>query len=146
MMVKNSGWLCFCIIAIGRVTAATALDWTPECASVVVVPDGVTRIRDSAFARCSSLTSITLPNSVTKIGKYAFAYCSSLTSITAPNSVTTIGEMAFYGCSSLTSISLPNRFGWDGDTTIGKYAFENCRSTATRRRGPRSLGGVVQEL
>ena len=122
-MAKHKAWLCFCILAIGRATAATALDWTPECASVVVVPDGVTTI-----------------------GSFAFDGCSSLTSITVPNSVTTIGEMAFYGCSSLTSISLPNMFGRDGDTTIGKYAFKNCGSTVTRRRGPRSLGGVVQEL
>jgi len=78
---ENNGWLCFCIIAIGRATAADALDWTPECASVMVVPDGVTTIGDNAFHECSSLTSITLSNSVMAIRKGAFYKCPSRLSV-----------------------------------------------------------------
>ena len=51
----------------------------------------VTRIGNSAFEKCSSLTSVTIPNSVTSIGDWAFSYCTGLTSITIPNSVTSIG-------------------------------------------------------
>ena len=39
----------------------------------------VTAIGDCAFARCSSLTSVSIPNSVTAIGDRAFARCSNLT-------------------------------------------------------------------
>ena len=72
----------------------------------VVIEDGVTSIRNSAFYDCNSLTSITIPNSVTSIGAYAFSNCYYLTSITIPDSVTSIGAMAFYSCSNLQTISL----------------------------------------
>ena len=81
----------------------------------------VTSIGRSAFANCSSLTSVAIPNSVTTIGESAFANCSSLTSVAIPNSVTTIGESALSNCSSLASITIPNSV-----TSIGGWAFSGC--------------------
>ena len=81
----------------------------------------VTSIGYSAFAYCSSLTSVTIPNSVTSIGAQAFWGCSSLTSVTIPNSVTSIGEFAFYYCTGLTSVTIPNSV-----TSIGSRAFDGC--------------------
>ena len=43
-----------------------------------IVPEGVTTIGESAFARCSGLISITIPNSITNIGQDAFKNCSGL--------------------------------------------------------------------
>lgn len=62
----------------------------------------VIRIGNSAFSKCSGLTSVTIPNSVTEIGDDAFFKCSGLTSVTIPNSVTTIGDWAFCYCYGLT--------------------------------------------
>ena len=87
----------------------------------VVIEDGVTSIRNSAFYDCNSLTSITIPNSVTSIGAYAFSNCYYLTNITIPNSVTSIENYAFRSCSSLTSITIP-----DSVTSIGELAFYSC--------------------
>ena len=89
----------------------------------LVIPDGITTIKQYAFAGCSSLESVTIPNSVTNIENSAFGGCTSLTSITIPNSVTSIGDVAFWNCSSLTSITIPNSV-----TSIGYRAFASCDS------------------
>ena len=46
-----------------------------------MIPDSATSIGVSAFASCTSLTSVTIPNSVTSIGNYAFENCRGLSSI-----------------------------------------------------------------
>ena len=95
------------------------------CSSLtsVTLPESVTSIGSSAFFDCISLTSVTLPEDVTSIGNSAFAYCSSLTSVTLPEGVTSIGNSAFAYCSSLTSVTLP-----EGVTSIGNDAFCQCVS------------------
>ena len=95
---------------------ATELTLPADCEGETYV------IGESAFDKCSSLTSVTIPNSVTSIGDYAFRNCSGLTSIVIPNSVTSIGGSAFYNCSGLTSIEIPNSV-----TSIGSSAFYNCK-------------------
>ena len=78
-----------------------------EYSGEVVIPESVehkgaaysvTSIGESAFYKCSRLTSVTIPNSVTSIGESAFYYCSFFTSVTIPNSVTSIGRDAFEDC------------------------------------------------
>ena len=81
-----------------------------------------TKIVNSAFQNCTSLTSIVIPNSVTSIDAAAFYECSGLTSIVIPDSVITIGNSAFYNCSGLTSIDIP-----DSVTSIGYYSFYSCK-------------------
>jgi hypothetical protein len=67
----------------------------------------VTSIRQHAFRKCTSLTSITLPDSIATIARGAFNGCSSLTAIVIPDSVTSIGKRAFSRCKELDFI----RFG-----------------------------------
>ena len=67
-------------------------------------PDSITTIGDSAFAGCTSLTSITIPDSVTAFGAFAFSSCSSLKTVTIPDSVTTIEEHAFSRRTSLATL------------------------------------------
>ena len=88
-----------------------------------VIPNDVTTIGESAFYRCSGLTSVTIPNSVTAIGGGAFSGCRGLTSVTIPNSVKSIGDYAFSGCNGLTSVTIPNSV-----TSIGEGAFGFCSS------------------
>ncbi|MFA6288500.1 MAG: leucine-rich repeat domain-containing protein [Opitutaceae bacterium] len=87
----------------------------------VTIPVGVTSISDSAFYFCSSLTSATIPSSVTSIGTEAFVYCTKLTRVTIPSGVTSIGSGAFSHCSGLTSMTISS-----GVTSIGYAAFYYC--------------------
>jgi len=68
-----------------------------------------------AFDRCRSLKSIIIPEGVTKIKEGTFHGCTSMESIVIPDSVTEIGDYAFYGCSSLKKVSLPKKvdLGYD---------------------------------
>ena len=43
----------------------------------LIIPEGVTEIKELAFLKCSDLTSISIPSSVTNIEYGAFAYCTS---------------------------------------------------------------------
>ena len=91
----------------------------------LVIPDGVTKIRNYAFFGCSSLTSVTIHDNVTSIREGAFYECDSLTSVVIPKSVTSIEAYTFYECDSLTSIVIP-----DSVTSIGEYAFYGCGLTS----------------
>ena len=120
------------------------------------VPDGVTRIGDSAFFDCTSLTSVIIPKSVTSIGSLAFLGCIRLTNVTIPDGVTSIGDAAFAGSSTSINVSRENKNYCsvdgglynkqkttilhpgkiqngtfripDGVTSIGGYAFDGYRS------------------
>ena len=122
----------------------------------LVIPDGVMRIGEREFCKCSALMSIIIPSSVTSIGDMAFWRCESFSSITIPDSVTSISNYAFWGCRSLESIIVEEGntvyhsegncliktdsktlvlgcknsiIPSDGSiTSIGEYAFDGCSS------------------
>ena len=87
----------------------------------LVIPDGVTVIKDHAFKCLTQLSSVTIPNSVTTIGASVFASCTSLMSVSLPSSLKTIGDGAFVDCPGLTSFVIP-----DGLTTISSATFAAC--------------------
>ena len=106
----------------------------------VVIPDGITKIADKAFALCKKLKTVTIPNGVMSVGYMAFWDCEHLTNLTIPNSVTSIGNSAFQYCRSLTSITIPNSV-----TSIGREAFRDCSSltSITIGSGVTSIGNVA---
>lgn len=81
---------------------------------------GITDILKNTFAE-SGLTYLDIPNSVTQIGESAFAKCRNLTSILIPNSVTTIGKSAFDD-SGLKSVVIPNSI-----TQLSGEGFDDCK-------------------
>ena len=61
----------------------------------IILPEGLTKIGDTAFALCGA-TKINMPSSIKEIGSYAFA-SAYLEEFKAPNSLETMGEQCFYG-------------------------------------------------
>ena len=94
-----------------------------ECSSLasIVIPEGVTRIEESAFEDCSSLSNLVFPESLTHINKRSFLNCINLKQIAFPNNVVSIGDQAFSKCSSISSIILPASVQY-----IGESAFRDC--------------------
>ncbi len=92
----------------------------------IILSDDITRIGDSVFFGCTSLTEITIPDSVTSIGRSAFCDCTGLTEIAIPDGVTIINAYTFYNCTDLTSVTIGNSV-----KNIGDYAFEGCTNLKT---------------
>ena len=117
-----------------------------ELSGEIIIPEGATKIGNSAFYNCSGITSIIISEGVIQIGERAFNNCTGLVSVTIPDSVIEIGDYAFYNCQSLISIEIPknitkingsafaecaaltNAVIPEGVTAIGSYAFDECHN------------------
>ena len=86
----------------------------------VIFNNGLQKIGDRAFSKCTSLENVKLPSTVTEIGDYAFSRCSSLKEITFNEGLQKIGVEAFIKCKSLQSITLPSTV-----VKIGTHAFNS---------------------
>ena len=92
----------------------------------LTIPDSVTTIEDRAFYNCTNLTDVTIGSGVKSIGVGAFLDCINIASIIIPNNVTTLDEGAFNGCINLKTVTIG-----DGVTSIGSGAFIGCTSLET---------------
>lgn len=86
--------------------------------SSYTIPESVQSVRESAFMKCTGLTSVVIQESVTYIDNDAFANCSNLTTITCPETVN-MGYGVFAGC-PLAIINGKNAylFPVSGTTTV----------------------------
>ena len=90
-----------------------------------IIPEGIKKVDNRAFADCIGLTAIGIPGSLRTIGSQAFYY-SGLTFLFLPEGVEFIGAGAFCGCFSLSEITLP-----DSLTVIEEGAFISTGLTGT---------------
>ena len=88
----------------------------------------LTKINDSAFKLCTSLTEVKLPVNLTKIGSKAFEDCKDLSNINLPVNLTEIESIAFNGCTSLTGVL--DLSALTSLTKIGGSAFNGCTGLA----------------
>lgn len=88
-----------------------------------IIPNSVNSIGDSAFYRCSNLTSLSIPNSVKSIGNSAFEFCIDLTTLAIPDGITTIGNGAFAYCLSLASITIPSSVTFIGESAFSRTSW-----------------------
>ena len=72
----------------------------------LVIPEGVTEIKELSFGYDYDITSVIIPNGVTSINDGAFSVCLKLAEITIPSTVTNINEGAFFGSNSLATVKV----------------------------------------
>ncbi len=91
--------------------------------SRVIVPEGITRIAEEAFAGKENIDKIMLPESLREIGAEAFRDCLLLQTIALPEGLERIGQGAFENCVKLLRVCLPS-----GIRTLEARAFRHCRA------------------
>ena len=104
---------------------------------------GVSGIATSAFAGCTTLTSVTFPPFVLNIGDYAFEGCTGLTTVTLPTYLRTIGNYAFAGCNQLTGLSIPADVTSIGNGVVVLDPDLTSFSVSAQDTAYSSLGGVL---
>ena len=95
----------------------------------VIFNNLISSIGNSAFYGCTKLSGVLkISENTRSVGNYSFANCTSLTSveIASNNEEIKIGDCSFQNDTSIKSISLGNV------TSIGKYAFDNCKGINTK--------------
>ena len=81
-----------------------------------------TLINNSAFYRCSNVTSIDFPDSLITIEDYAIESCHALEQVVLREGLQTIGEWAFADDPNLT-VTIPKSVNTIGDTAFGRPDF-----------------------
>ena len=108
----------------------------------IEMPNSITKIGISAFAKCSEIKKLVLPDRLEQIEPFAFYKCSGLTgNLVIPSSVTEIGNAAFM-LTEFTSItvnkpkgSIPGEsWGWYGTVTWPEPPRQPCQRE--RRKCP----------
>ncbi|CAJ1948403.1 unnamed protein product [Cylindrotheca closterium] len=96
---------------------------------LVTLPNGLIKIGNGVFYRCTSLLKIKICSTIESIGGCSFAECEALKKVefecssSSPYQLKTIGESAFQRCHSLERIKIPSSVNLIGDS-----AFDGCRA------------------
>lgn len=110
----------------------------------VTIPSTITNIKDSAFMKCTNLTSVEIPKNVI-LGRLTFRECTSLKTVILGEGIKNIPTSTFYGCTQLTTVNIPDtvskidNFAFSKTnikkivlpedlTEIGQDAFSNCKA------------------
>lgn len=121
-----------------------AFGGTCDYLTAVILPEGLIRIGEDAFADFRNLHGVSLPDSLQTVGAGAFNRCVGLNRVGLPAGLRVVGEDAFRDCAGLQVTALPEGLQWVGDrafmgcdkvsltalpaslTNIGAQAFARC--------------------
>ncbi len=110
----------------------------------LVIPEGISEIREHSFSVMPNLSKVSLPSTLEKIGEYAFFADSKLSDVILPDGLYDIGDFAF-SRTGITSLTIPKSV-----TAMSQTAFSMCEklsSVTVSEENPRfaSLGNLVIE-
>ena len=103
---------------------------------VVCMPEGLKRIRNSCFSKCSRIKRVCIPDTVNTLGTSVFSSCKKLEAVRFPSGLKTIPSSSFSSCNCLKNINIPT-----GLTSIGDDAFA-CIYGVTEIHLPDSLQSI----
>lgn len=103
----------------------------------IIIPEGVKKIGQSAFANCRQLKKVHFPKSLIEIGDNAFENCELLEEIVLPKGLRIVGGYAFAGCRNLKKIEVPSK----ADCFVG--AFMGCHAGSN---GLTLINGTVYSI
>lgn len=151
---ENLTWqLSANVLTISGTGAMTSNPWRPSRNDIQTISmgNGITVIKDAAFADCKNLTTVNIPSTVTSIGDDAFKGCvnlpvtnniryadtylveavdKSLSSYAIKDGTKWIGSNAFNGC-NLLSITIPDDIIGIGSNAFSGIANVNYNGSAT---------------
>ena len=91
--------------------------------SRVVIPEGITRIAEEAFAGIETIDKVLLPESLREIGAEAFRGCLLMQTVTLPGGLCRIGAGAFEDCVKLLRVEIPAQV-----EVLENRTFRHCRA------------------
>ena len=94
-----------------------------------IIPNSVTSVGVSAFARCENLSSIEIGNSIKAIADNAFAEC-GLSKVVLPPTVESIGNSAFAGNAYLTEVAIGSNVKSISDKAFDSTPLQRVYITA----------------
>lgn len=92
----------YSVTAIGQKAFSNATELT-----AVVLPGGITEIKDFAFEKCTKLNSVVMPGTQVKFGQGTFFLCSEIESVTFGSDWTQIDLAVFRWADKIKEISVP---------------------------------------
>lgn len=82
-------------------------DTTP---TTLVIPEGITQLRNYAFYRMNSITKVILPSTlVDPVGTYCFDSCANLNEVVLGDGIERLRERLFSSCPNLKSLTIPTQ-------------------------------------
>lgn len=121
-----------------------------KCRSLtsVSIPANVRYIDTEAFAGCTSLSSLTLSYGLLEMRYASFLGCTALQSVAIPNSVIKLEGRVFEGCSALSSLQIPYSVAQisDNNAICGGQVLIQCYPGSAAERYAQKRGNPVQYL
>ena len=108
-----------------------------ELVTDLVIPAGITEVKNFAFNGCQSITSLTIPEGVTSVGHEAFNRCDNIATIQLPESLNTLYFGAF-SRTGIETISFPA-----GVTELPSWILDNCHNLKQVEL-PSALTGIYE--
>lgn len=92
----------YSVTAVGKKAFANATELT-----AIVLPGGITEIKDFAFENCSKLSSVIMPGTQVKFGQGTFFLCSEIENVTFGSDWTQIDLAVFRWADKIKEITIP---------------------------------------